>query len=46
MVVTEGGDGAVCGHQQRQHVKALHAVVAYPLRARPSNVHNLGGNLR
>ena len=46
MVVTEGGDGSVGSHQQRQHVKALGTVVMHQLRARPGNVHNFGGDLR
>ena len=46
MVVTKGGDGAVGGHEQRQHVEALYAVVAHQLRARSDNVHHLGGNFR
>ena len=46
MVVTEGGDGAVGSHQQRQHVEALNAVVAHQPRARPGNVHDRGGGLR
>src|SRR2546429_1205779 len=46
MVVTEGGDGPVASHQQRQHVKALGAVVTHQLRASPGNVYNLGGDLR
>src|SRR4030095_4024234 len=46
MVVTEGSDGAVGGHQQRQHVEALNAVVAHQLGARPDNVDNLGSDLR
>ena len=46
MVVTEGGNGAVRGHQQRQHVEALNTVVAHQLGSRPDNVCNLGGDLR
>ena len=46
MVVTEGGDGAVGRHQERQHVEALNAIVAHQPRARPGNVHDLGGDLR
>src|SRR5215469_6416591 len=46
MVVTEGGDGAVGGHQQRQHVEALNAVVAHQLRARSANINHLGGDFR
>ncbi len=46
MVLTEGGDGAVGGHEQRQHVEALYAVVTHQLGARPDNLDNLGGDLR
>ena len=46
MVVTEGGDGAVGSHQQRQYVEALNAFVARQLRARSDNVHHLGGDFR
>src|SRR5215469_7676713 len=46
MVVTEGGDGAVGGHQQRQHIEALDAVVAHQLRARSANINHLGGDFR
>jgi hypothetical protein len=38
--------GNVGGHQQRQHVEPLNAVVAHQLGARPDNVYNLGGDLR
>jgi hypothetical protein len=34
MVVTKGGDGSVGGHQQRQHIEALNAIIAYQLRTR------------
>src|SRR5215475_1656677 len=45
MVVAEGGNGAVGGYQERQHVEALHAVIAHQLRARPANVNHRGGNV-
>src|SRR5215813_29008 len=45
MVVAEGGNGAVGGDQERQHVEALHAVIAHQLRARPANVHHRRGNV-
>ena len=46
MVVAEGGNGAVRGDQEWQHVETLHAVIAHQPCARPTNLHHLGGDFQ
>ena len=45
-VVAKGGDGAVGGDEEWQHVEALGAVIAHESGARARDGHDLSGYLR